>query len=125
MIRDVRSRDFYELSSNRVLNIAVAALLLLIIGPLLIFVALIIRWESRGPALERRLSISRDGGRFREMNFRVTEDDSSGVAWPRNITRVGWFLLYTRIVSLPLLLNVLRGDMTLIEMRDYSSLFWE
>jgi len=40
------------------------------------------------------------------------------------VTRVGWFLLYTRLVSLPLLINVLRGEISLIEMEDFSSSFW-
>jgi polysaccharide biosynthesis protein PslA len=115
MIRNERSRNSFDAISNRLLNSITAAIILVFIGPLLLFVALAIRWESPGgPALETRLSINRDGRRFRKLNFRVTEYDGR---LPRNVTRVGWFLLYTRIACLPQLLNVLRGDITLIEIR--------
>jgi lipopolysaccharide/colanic/teichoic acid biosynthesis glycosyltransferase len=120
MIRHVRSHNPYDPISSRIFNIAGAALLLLIIGPLLFFVAMAIRWETSGPAFERQVSLTRYGRRFQELTFRVTEYDELGAPWSRNITRVGWFLIYTRIVSLPQLINVLRGDITFAEMYDDS-----
>jgi len=120
-IRDVRSRNSCDPIGNRVFNVASAAVLLLLLGPLLVFIALAIRWGSPGPALERRLSINRDGARFYQLNFRVTEYDDSVQVWAKNMTGVGWFLLYTRIVSLPQLINVLLGDISLSEIEDCSS----
>src|ERR1051325_1156089 len=121
MIRDVRTQNSYESISNRIFNIAGAAVLLLLLGPLLVLVALGIRCDSSGPAFERRLSRNREGEPFYELNFRVTGHDNSGLAWPKDITRVGWFLLYTRIVSLPQLINVARGDIMLADMHDGSA----
>jgi lipopolysaccharide/colanic/teichoic acid biosynthesis glycosyltransferase len=120
MIRHVRSHNPYDPISSRIFNIAGAALLLLIIGPLLFFVVMAIRWETPGPAFEGQVSLTRYGRRFQELTFRVTEYDELGAPWSRNITRVGWFLIYTRIVSLPQLINVLRGDITFAEMYDDS-----
>ena len=123
MIRHARSHNPYDSISSRIFNIAGAALLLLIIGPLLILVAMAIRWETPGPAFERQLSITRYGRRFQELTFRVTEYDGPGTPWCRNITRVGWLLIYTRVVSLPQLINVVRGDIMLADMYDDSPSF--
>lgn len=123
MIRHVRSHNPYDLLSSRIFNISAATLLLLIIGPLLFFVAMVIRWETPGPAFERQASLTRSGRRFQELTFRVTEYDELGAPWSRNITRVGWFLIYTRIVSLPQLINVVRGDIMLADMYDDSPSF--
>lgn len=121
MIRHVRSSNSFDLIGSRVFNVASAAVLLLFVGPLLVLVGLAIRWESTGPALERRLSINRHGARFYELNFRVTEYDHSGSVWPKAITRVGWFLVYTRIAVLPRLINVVLGHIILSEVQDYSA----
>ena len=118
MIRHVDSPNSYDHLSIRVLNVIAAVLILVIIGPLLMLVGLAIRLESVGPSLEPHLSTTRDGRQFRQLTFRVFEYDET---WPRNMTRLGWFLLYTRIDRLPQLLNVLRGEMTLADILDNSS----
>ena len=120
-MRYVRSRSSVEQVSNRWLNAAGAFVLLVITAPLMFFIALAIRWESPGPVFDRHPSLNREGRRFDELNFRTNAQGR----WARNITRTGWFLLYTRIVSLPQLINVVRGDITLIEIYDNSSSFWD
>jgi lipopolysaccharide/colanic/teichoic acid biosynthesis glycosyltransferase len=120
MKRDLRLRNSVEQLTTHVANVVVAFVILLITAPLLLFVALAIRWESPGPVLDRHPSLNRDGRRFEELNFRT----SAQGRWARNMTRVGWWLMYTRIVSLPQLINVIRGDITLVEMHDDSSSFW-
>src|SRR5438067_1405533 len=119
-MRDPRSLNSVELMTNRLLNAAIAVFLLVITGPLMLFIALSIRWESPGPVFDRHPSLNRDGRRFEELNFRTNARGK----WARNITRIGWFLLYSRMVSLPQLVNVARGDISLVEMRDNSSSFW-
>jgi len=74
--------------ATRLLNIVLAAVLLVLTGPLLLIVALAIRWESPGPVLDKRASINRDGRRFVALTFRIT-DYSEGRLWSgRNMTRV-------------------------------------
>ena len=121
MIRNVGSRTSSELISNRLLNIVVAAVLLIVVGPLLVLIALAIRWETTGPVLDRRTSINREGHTFVALTFRITEQDRGRIWSHGNVTRVGWFLLYTRMVSLPQLINAVRGDISLFEMEDHSS----
>src|SRR4051794_23320190 len=91
--------------------------------PVLLLVALAIRLESHGPVFERHSRVNRAGRRFEALNFRVAEQDQSRT-WARKVTRVGSFLLHTRIVSLPQILNVLRGEISLIEIEDHSPSFW-
>ena len=72
---------------------------------------------------EKRPRVNRAGRRFEALSFRVTEHDQART-WARKVTRVGSFLLYTRMVSLPQLINVLRGHISLAEIEDHSPSFW-
>jgi len=90
----------------------------------MLVVALIIRLESTGPIFVKRAAINGGGRLYEELNFRVTEHDELRRNWPQAVTRIGSFLLYTRMILLPQLVNVVRGDITLLQMRDSSSSFW-
>jgi lipopolysaccharide/colanic/teichoic acid biosynthesis glycosyltransferase len=105
-----------RLNMRRLGDLAIACVLLAITLPLLLIVALAIRWEEPGPVLERRERISH-GRRFQVLKFRTTVHDPEHVtpAWAQRTTQVGEFLRYTRIDALPQLINVLRGEMTLID----------
>jgi lipopolysaccharide/colanic/teichoic acid biosynthesis glycosyltransferase len=109
---------------NRLLNSVVAGLLLILTGPLLLLICFAVSWESSGPVFDKHISTNRDGRQFEALEFRATEHDDTRRRWGRKVTRIGRFLLYTRIVSLPQLINVLRGDISMVEMRDSSSSFW-
>jgi len=95
-----------------------AALLLLL--PLLLLTALAVWVDSGRPVLYRQTRVGRGGREFRMLKFRsmVVEADrigphSTAVGDPR-ITRVGRFIRRTSLDELPQLLNVLRGDMSLV-----------
>jgi lipopolysaccharide/colanic/teichoic acid biosynthesis glycosyltransferase len=102
----------------------IATILLVITWPLMIGVALVIKWESSGPALITQSRIGRDGRAFQLLEFRVTlhTPESGAVVWRRDWTRVGLFLHRTRINTLPQLINVIRGEMPLTDMDLYSLL---
>jgi lipopolysaccharide/colanic/teichoic acid biosynthesis glycosyltransferase len=104
-------------------DIAISGTLLAITFPLLIIVALAVKWEGAGPVLESRECIGRRGRRFQMLKFRTTVHDPEHAtpAWAQKTTGVGQFLRYTRIDVLPQLINVLRGEMTLID--SFSSPF--
>ena len=123
MMHDMRLRPSLEPTTRRVLNIIAAAVLLVILGPLMLVVALIIYFESTGPIFVKRAATNRKGWLYEELNFRVTEHDEVRRNWPLDVTRIGSFLLYTRMVILPQLINVVRGDISLTEMRDNSPAF--
>jgi lipopolysaccharide/colanic/teichoic acid biosynthesis glycosyltransferase len=91
-----------------------ACILLAITLPLMFIVALAIRWESAGPVFERRERIGANGRRFQMLSFRTTTQRPGQLgSW--QTTQVGQFLQSTRIEALPQLLNVLRGEMSLID----------
>jgi lipopolysaccharide/colanic/teichoic acid biosynthesis glycosyltransferase len=94
----------------------IACLLLAFTAPLMLMAALLIKLESTGPVLERRGCIGRGGRRFQRLKFRTTMHDSGHVipAWARQTTRVGHLLRCTRLEDLPQLINVLRGEMSII-----------
>ncbi|MBV9018178.1 MAG: sugar transferase [Alphaproteobacteria bacterium] len=102
---------------RRLGEFGVACLILAITFPLLLVVALAIRFETPGPILERRERIGAGGRRFQMLRFRTTVHDPKDALrpWAQKTTAVGQFLRQTRIDTLPQLLNVLRGEMGLTD----------
>jgi exopolysaccharide biosynthesis polyprenyl glycosylphosphotransferase len=119
-------------AKNAVDRIA-AAMLLLLFAPLLLVLAVMVRRDSSGPALFTQLRVGRDGRLFKVFKFRTmclgadrvvdaladdNESDRAGVLFkmrqdPR-ITRIGGVLRKYSLDELPQLLNVVRGEMSLI-----------
>ncbi len=113
------------------LDRAAAALLLAVTAPLLALVALVVRLDSPGPALFRQTRVGRHGRLFTVYKVRtmrtdaesmkrelLEDNESDGVLFkmrrdPR-VTRVGAFLRKSSLDELPQLINVLRGEMSLI-----------
>jgi len=106
---------------RRALDIAVSSLLLALSAPVVAAAMVAIRLESRGPVIYRQRRAGRDGHPFDMLKLRTMVDGAerigAGLAVDANdprITRVGSFLRRTSIDELPNLLNVLRGEMSLI-----------
>jgi lipopolysaccharide/colanic/teichoic acid biosynthesis glycosyltransferase len=105
---------------RRVVDVLVAIVILALLGPLLIVVSLIVVIDSPGPVIYAQERVGRNGRGFRMWKFRsmVAEADQVGplVTGCRDvrITRVGRYLRRTKLDELPQLVNVLRGQMTLI-----------
>ena len=110
---------------RRLADVFIAGVLLVITSALMIIVALAIKLESAGPVLERQERIGRGGRRFQMLKFRTTvhEPAHATAGWAREMTQIGQFLRHTRIEHLPQLINVLRGEMSMIE-RDSRSPFF-
>jgi putative colanic acid biosynthesis UDP-glucose lipid carrier transferase len=117
-----RRSDF----AKRALDLLVAVPALLILSPLLLAVALIVRLDSAGPALFRQTRLGRDGKPFSILKFRsmrVMENGDKVVQAQQNdsrVTRSGKWLRSTSIDELPQLLNVLFGDMSIIGPRPHA-----
>ncbi len=105
---------------KRGFDIMLSAAMLILVLPLMLLTALVIRLDSAGPVFYRQERVGLHGKTFMLLKFRSMRIDAeaSGPAWaathdPR-VTRVGGFLRRTRVDELPQLLNVLRGEMSLI-----------
>jgi len=107
---------------RRLADVAIASVVLAITLPLIMLVALAIKWQGPGPILDRHTCIGCGGRRFQMLKFRTTVYDRGRTMpiWAERTTQFGQFLRYSRIEALPQLLNVLRGEMSLID-RDGSS----
>jgi len=112
---------------RRFADLLIAGAVLISVSPLMFAVVLAIRWEGPGPILERQRCIAPGGRRFEMLKFRtmVPDPDDAMPIWARKTTQVGAFLRYSRIECLPQLINVLRGEMSLIDPDGNPSSFLE
>ncbi|HZI93271.1 MAG TPA: sugar transferase [Patescibacteria group bacterium] len=116
---------------RRSCDIVVSAALLVILSPLLLVVALLVRLESKGPAFFNQTRVGRNGVPFRMHKFRTMSVETGsgpvtlGGRRDSRLTRVGAFLRDSKIDELPQLLNVLKGEMTLIGPRAETPNFVE
>ena len=115
-----------NLTSKLVFDVCVASLALLVLSPLLLLVALAIRLESRGPVLFSQVRYGWDNRPFRVYKFRSMWPDrcDSGarqcVADDPRVTPLGMILRKTNIDELPQLINVVKGDMSLVGPRPHA-----
>jgi lipopolysaccharide/colanic/teichoic acid biosynthesis glycosyltransferase len=109
---------------RRFADIVISCAILFLTFPLLIVVALAIKYESPGPVFERMERIG-SCRRCTLLSFRITAYDPEFFApeWARSTTQLGRFLRYTQIETLPHLVNVVRGDLSLFERSGPPSLF--
>lgn len=115
----VRAKPLYEIP-KRVFDLTASALGLVILAPLLLTVAAWIRLESRGPVFYRGQRVGRGGRPFRIFKFRTMVVNAEAIGGsstadddPR-ITRVGRWLRKRKLDELSQLINVLRGEMSLV-----------
>jgi putative colanic acid biosynthesis UDP-glucose lipid carrier transferase len=92
-------------------------MLLVLTLPLMLIIGLAIRYGSPGPVFVRQPRAGRDGRQFEMLRFRTTGYDAketvTGCA--KKATRLGQFLRETRIDVLPQIINVLRGEMSVLD----------
>lgn len=114
-------------AKKRALDLSMTVPALIVLAPLMVMVALAIRLESPGPVLFAQDRVGRGNRLFKILKFRSmrqTDCDADGsVSTSRSddrITRVGNFIRKTSIDELPQLINVLRGDMSLVGPRPHA-----
>jgi sugar transferase EpsL len=108
----------YVRIGKRVFDVIVAAVALVLLGPLLVLLAALVRIKLGSPILFRQPRPGRFGQTFTLVKFRSMTDarDAEGnlLADPQRLPGFGRFLRSTSLDELPELLNVLRGDMSLV-----------
>jgi lipopolysaccharide/colanic/teichoic acid biosynthesis glycosyltransferase len=116
-----RSMRRLDAALTRALDLTVAGAAGILGAPVLAAIAVAIRLESRGPVILRQTRVGLDGQDFDLLKFRTMVPDAHllGTGWliaerdPR-ITRVGRFLRRWSLDELPQIVNVLRGDMSIV-----------
>ena len=138
LIRKVRAANS---SLKRAFDLALAITALLLLAPVFLTVALLIKASDRGPILYRHTRVGRQGERFECLKFRtmatnaderlariLLEDPYAAQEWeetqklrndPR-ITAIGAFLRKSSLDELPQIWNVIRGDMSIIGPRPIT-----
>lgn len=113
----MRSNDIIK----RAFDLIVASLLLLVLFPLMLLVSVAIKMETHGPVFFRQTRLGLKGRTFSIFKFRsmISENTHLGAtlvthAGDPRITRIGNFLRKTRMDELPQLINVVKGDMSLV-----------
>ena len=105
---------------KRIFDLTMALVLMLILAPLLLLVVLTVRLTSVGPVLFRTRRVGKNSRLFTMYKFRTMRVDTPQVAThllkkpDQFLTPVGGFLRRTSLDELPQLINVLRGDMSLV-----------
>ena len=105
----------------RGLDTAGSMLILLIFAPVLILISLLVKITSSGPVFYNQKRVGKDGKLFTLHKFRTMVEDAEKEVGPvlakrddPRVTRFGRTLRVTRLDELPQLINVLRGDMSLV-----------
>ena len=128
---EIEKKELIYLVVKRVIDITVSILGLIILSPLLLLVAILIKFESKGPIIFTQKRVGFKGNEFNMLKFRSmvvnaeelkdklkNKNEMSGPMFkmkndPR-VTKIGRFIRKTSIDELPQLINVLKGEMSLV-----------
>ena len=116
---ELRSSWHYA-PAKRAVDLVLSSLLLVLLFPLFLLIALLIKLDSRGPVLFIQTRVGRNGELFRIFKFRSMYinapryDFSPATSVDPRITKIGRFLRQTSLDELPQLMNVLQGEMSLV-----------
>ncbi len=128
----LRKKRLY-LVFKRLFDIIGALILLIILSPVFLVLAIMIKLDSKGPVFYRQERITKYGKKFRIFKFRtmVVDADKKGSLVTTNndnrITKVGYKIRNSRLDEIPQLINVLLGDMSFVgtrpEVKKYVDLY--
>ena len=116
---------------KRLFDVVVSALALLILGIPMLLLMPVIRADSPGPAIFRQERLGKDGKPFVIYKYRTMQMDAErdGPQWARvhdvRCTKLGRLLRRGHIDELPQLVNVLRGEMSLVGPRPERACFYQ
>ena len=124
--------QLWEQVTKRIIDIMISIIVLTLTLPFLLLIGLLVRLSSNGPAIYKQTRVGRKGKPFTMYKFRTMLEDAeknSGPKWaskndPR-VTPIGKWLRKLRIDEIPQLVNVLKGDMSLVGPRPERPHFVE
>lgn len=118
--------------SKRLLDITVSALGLIMLSPILLALSILIVLESKGGVFFRQIRVGKDNKDFKIFKFRSMKVDSDQkglltIGQDQRITKVGLYIRKYKLDEFAQLINVLKGDMSLVgprpEVRKYVNLY--
>lgn len=119
-IDEILKKRKIQLILKRLFDIVVSFIGLLILSPIFLIIAIVIKLNSKGPVFFRQVRVGKDGKEFRIFKFRtmVVDAEKKGmqitVDGDSRITKPGHFLRKSKMDELPQLINVLIGDMSFV-----------
>jgi exopolysaccharide biosynthesis polyprenyl glycosylphosphotransferase len=120
LVSEEESKSFYVPYVKPIFDILVSLIILIILSPIVLIIALLIRMDSKGPVIFRQDRVGKDGKVFEIYKFRTMDVDSNPYSVnpldqndPR-ITKIGKFLRKISFDEIPQLFNVLKGNMSLV-----------
>ncbi len=126
---EILKKKRVSLFFKRIFDIVMSLFLLIILSPILIILAILIKIDSKGPVFYRQSRVTTYNKDFRIFKFRTMRQDADKigplitVGEDNRITRIGKLIRKCRLDELPQLINVLVGDMTFVgtrpEVRKY------
>ena len=121
-------RGFNEV--KRTFDIIGASILFIVLGPFMGFFALLVKLTSSGPAFFTQVRVGQDGRLFNMIKLRTMHtnaENQTGPVWAQErdprVTRLGRFLRMTHLDEVPQLINVIKGEMSLIGPRPERPYF--
>jgi len=115
-----KERGFYN-KAKRIMDIILASLILLLTFPFWLFIALTIKFEDRGPVFYFQERVGKNKKTFLLIKFRsmkVGAEKETGPVWAKKedsrVSKVGKILRITHLDELPQMINVLKGDISLV-----------
>ena len=123
-------KSWVSVAIKRLSDISTAGLGLIVMSPIMFLTAILIKLDSKGYVFFKQERVGMDGEGFALLKFRSMREDAetkSGPVWAKKdddrITRLGRFIRKTRIDELTQLINVLKGDMSLVGPRPERPFF--
>jgi lipopolysaccharide/colanic/teichoic acid biosynthesis glycosyltransferase len=118
MLTDESKNKFYLSCGKRIFDLTFAVLVLIVVSPILVIIALLVRTQLGSPVLFRQMRPGLQGKPFAILKFRTMTDelDKAGKQLPdaERLTRLGAFLRKTSMDELPELINVLKGEVSIV-----------
>jgi len=119
-----------ERNLKRLMDIALTLLALVLLAPVAIVLAVLVKATSRGPVLYRQERVGLDKRPYSLLKFRTMRDDAEGTGPPQwasrddqRVTPLGRFMRRFRLDEIPQFINILRGEMSVIGPRPERPYF--
>ena len=126
-----KSDSFYIGYGKRICDFIISSILLLVLSPIFIVIALLVKTDSKGPVIYSQLRVGRNWKVFTLYKFRTMKNDSQSnglritVLNDSRITPIGRILRKYKLDEMPQLFNIFKGDMSVVGPRPESKKYVE